>query len=70
MRTLTTYSDPALAHLARGLLEMEGIEAVVVGEQVFTFMGSGLKLAVVHEEDYDRALLVLRKAAMGVEEGE
>lgn len=32
-------AHPALAHLLRGLLEAEGIEAVVTGEQAFSLRG-------------------------------
>ena len=67
MRELTSLFDPGQAHLLRSILGAEGIEAVVMGEQTFMFMGSGLSLRVVDDADYDRALTILRKLSMGLE---
>ena len=67
MRELTSLFDPGQAHLLRSILETEGIEAVVMGEPTFMFMGSGLSLRVVDDSDYDRALGILRRVSMGLE---
>ena len=39
MKKVYTASGPAQAHLVKDLLEMEGVEAIVQGEGVFSAMG-------------------------------
>lgn len=69
MRDLTSLHDIAEAHFLRSLLEAEGIPAVVAGEQIFPFMGTGLTVRLLNDEDYDRAMVVMRRSRMGLEGG-
>ena len=55
-------ADPMQAHLLRGLLEAEGIEAAVIGESLFNVRGEAPMtsdtlpiVAVAREEDVERA---------------
>lgn len=55
-------ADPMQAHLLRGILEAEGIEAAVIGEYAFNVRGEAPittetlpRVAVVNEEDVERA---------------
>lgn len=66
-------AHPAQAHLLRGLLEAEGIEAAVVGEYAFNVRGEAPmteetlpKVCVVNAEDAERA----RAIAVGFDRGE
>jgi hypothetical protein len=63
MKTVSTFMVPYEAHLAKGLLESEGIRTVVVDENVsdqviYTPAIGGVKVQVL-DEDYDRAMKVL-----------
>lgn len=62
MTEIYRAADPAQAHLLRGLLEAEGIEAVVVGEFGFNVRGEAPmttetlpRVCVVNPEDAARA---------------
>ena len=39
----------------------------MVGEQVFAFMGAGLGLHVLRDEDYPEAVRILRKSSLNLE---
>lgn len=63
MKEVARYTEPYLAHIARGLLESEGIMAEVLNENSslpgFCNMYDGAIKLVVRDEDYDLALKVL-----------
>jgi hypothetical protein len=62
---IATFSHPFEAHLAKGKLESEGIEAFIADENIvglnwlYSNLVGGVKLKV-HEEDRERALKVLQ----------
>ena len=63
MKSVATYSDPFEAHLAKGVLENEGIMSEVVNESspfpgLGGINGYGVKL-MVNDEDSDSALKIL-----------
>lgn len=60
MRTIATFMDLQEAHVVKGMLEAEGIPAVVVDENTarYTPAIGGARLQVC-DEDYDRAMRVL-----------
>jgi hypothetical protein len=62
LRMVFIAAHPAEAHLVRGLLESEGIDAVVRGEALFGIRGltpvtaDSLPSVWVHDADVDRAI--------------
>ncbi|HPB88967.1 MAG TPA: DUF2007 domain-containing protein [Bacteroidales bacterium] len=63
MKEVARYTEPYLAHIAKGLLESEGINAFVLNENsslpgICNMYDGAIKL-VVSDEDYDLALKVL-----------
>src|SRR5258706_10280525 len=67
MREVFIADSPAQAHLVTGLLEEEGIRAVVEGEMLFGARGelglsaSTLPRVCVNDEDAARAITILRE---------
>lgn len=63
MRTVASFQDPHAAHIARGKLESEGIDAHVQDDHVvgmnwlYSTAVGGAK--VVDDDDYDRARSVV-----------
>jgi len=63
---IATFSHPFEAHLAKGKLESEGIEAFIADENIvginwlYSNLVGGVKLKV-REEDRDRALKLLQE---------
>ena len=63
MKTVETFSDPYVAHIAQGALQSEGILAEIMNENsVYTGLGVmdqfQIKL-VVNDEDYEAARKIL-----------
>ena len=67
MKIVAKYMKPYEAHLAKGMLQAEGIMSEVLNEN-FPYPGLGfipgmeIQL-VVNDEDYDRALELINAAA-------
>jgi len=66
VKKVYTGQHPMQAHLVKGLLEESGIEARVVGEEIFGVRGEvgfdfeTAPAVFVHDEDAERALEVIR----------
>ena len=72
MKRVYIAANPADAHLVKGILEGENIEAVVQGEYLFNIRGevpvtpeTSPSVWVVNESDYERALEVLSALRVG-----
>ena len=72
MKRVYTAHDPTEAHLVKGLLEVEGIEAIVQGEHLFPLRGSlpvtsdtNPSVWVVNDEDFDQGRVIARAYDQG-----
>lgn len=63
--TLATFNNDVKAHMLQDILKNEGIESILQGEltaQVLAYIpGMGIQV-LVFEDDYDRALEILKKS--------
>ena len=72
--TLSAFTFPVEAHMARGFLESEGIDTMLQDEltvQVNSFYSNavgGVKLQV-RERDYEQAIMILQKGGYIVDPG-
>lgn len=70
--TVGSFMNPVLAHIVRGRLEAEGIEAHVANDVIFSanpayaWMDGGVKVRV-RESDAEQALAIIEDAQSGLE---
>lgn len=66
METVARFTEPYLAHIAKGRLEAEGVSAVVLDEHIvsmnwlYSFAVGGVRTQVL-DSDLDQARLILKK---------
>jgi hypothetical protein len=75
MKRLYPASNPADAHMVRGFLEAQGIEAIVQGEHLFGLRGevpvpeTYPSVWVIQESDFERAKELLEEVRSKENEG-